>query len=149
MTEDNRRKRSPAICVSYFTFLPSAFEFESVSVAQTEKGLTVTARVSESPSCFEQALCLHTFDMLLACSLLPLVLLIPRSLMNSIVREEGFLTRGAPEEVSTVGIDLLRHRLRGIKVEFYDCAGQLDYAGMHDTFLSRRGYRRHVQQPGA
>ncbi|CAN0491942.1 unnamed protein product, partial [Scytosiphon promiscuus] len=41
-------------------------------------------------------------------------------------------------EVSTVGIELLRHRLRDIRVEFYDCAGQLDYAGMHQTFLSRR-----------
>lgn len=95
--------------------------------------------ISESPSCFEQALCLHSFYILLTCALSPLVLLlIPRSLMNSIVQEKGFLTRGTPEEVSTVGIDLLRHRLRGIKVEFYDCAGQLDYAGMHDIFLSRR-----------
>lgn len=58
--------------------------------------------------------------------------------MNSIIHEKGFLTKGTPEEVSTVGIDLFRHRLRDIKVEFYDCAGQLDYAGMHDIFLSRR-----------
>lgn len=58
--------------------------------------------------------------------------------MNSIVLSKGSPTRGTPEEVSTVGIELLRHRLRGIKVEFYDCAGQLDYAGMHQTFLSRR-----------
>lgn len=47
-------------------------------------------------------------------------------------------TSGTPEEVSTVGIDLLRHRLKGTTVEFYDCAGQVDYAGMHQTFLSRR-----------
>ena len=71
-------------------------------------------------------------------TLLPMVLLVTRSLMNSIVHEKGFLTKGAAEDVSTVGIDLLRHRLGDIKVEFYDCAGQLDYAGMHDIFLSRR-----------
>lgn len=37
-----------------------------------------------------------------------------------------------------MGIELLRHRLKGTTVEFYDCAGQVDYAGMHQTFLSRR-----------
>ncbi|CAM9637542.1 unnamed protein product, partial [Laminaria digitata] len=58
--------------------------------------------------------------------------------MNSIVHSKGSPTKGTPEEVSTVGIELLRHRLRDIRVEFYDCAGQLDYAGMHQTFLSRR-----------
>lgn len=41
-------------------------------------------------------------------------------------------------EVSTVGIELLRHRLRNTTIEFYDCAGQVDYAGMHQTFLSKR-----------
>lgn len=58
--------------------------------------------------------------------------------MNSIALSKGSPTKGTPEEVSTVGINLLRHRLRDIGVEFYDCAGQLDYAGMHQTFLSRR-----------
>lgn len=76
------------------------------------------------------------------CTCLPRTLLpielFTRSLMNSIVQEKGCRTKGTPEEVSTVGIDLLRHRLRDINVEFYDCAGQLDYAGMHDIFLSRR-----------
>lgn len=37
-----------------------------------------------------------------------------------------------------MGIDLIRHRLKGTTVEFYDCAGQVDYAGLHQTFLSRR-----------
>lgn len=37
-----------------------------------------------------------------------------------------------------MGIDLIRHRLKGTTVEFYDCAGQVDYAGMQQTFLSRR-----------
>ena len=37
-----------------------------------------------------------------------------------------------------MGIDLIRHRLQGTTVEFYDCAGQVDYAGMQQTFLSRR-----------
>ena len=58
--------------------------------------------------------------------------------MNSIVHSKGSPTVGTPAEVSTVGIELFRHRLRDIRVEFYDCAGQLDYAGMHQTFLSRR-----------
>ena len=38
-----------------------------------------------------------------------------------------------------MGIELLRHTLvEGTTVEFYDCAGQVDYAGMHQTFVSRR-----------
>lgn len=37
-----------------------------------------------------------------------------------------------------MGIDLIRHRLKGTTVEFYDCAGQVDYTGMQQTFLSRR-----------
>lgn len=60
------------------------------------------------------------------------------SLVNSIISERAFYTKGTPEEVSTVGIDLLRHQLKGTTVEFYDCAGQVDYAGLHQTFLSRR-----------
>lgn len=30
------------------------------------------------------------------------------------------------------------HQLQDTKVEFFDCAGQVDYAGMHQTFLTRR-----------
>lgn len=60
------------------------------------------------------------------------------SLVNSIIYERAFSTKGSPDEISTVGIDLLRHRLKGTTVEFYDCAGQVDYAGLHQTFLSRR-----------
>lgn len=58
--------------------------------------------------------------------------------MNSIVQREGTPTEGTPEEVSTIGIQLRRHELKDVRVEFYDCAGQLDYAGMHQVFLSRR-----------
>ena len=60
------------------------------------------------------------------------------SLMNSIVHGEGMPTEGTPDEVSTIGIHLRRHPLKDVRVEFYDCAGQLDYAGMHQIFLSRR-----------
>ncbi|CAN0570976.1 unnamed protein product, partial [Ectocarpus sp. 12 AP-2014] len=61
------------------------------------------------------------------------------SLLNSIVNERGSRTVGTSEEVSTVGIELRRHRQRnGRTVEFYDCAGQVDYFGMHQTFLTRR-----------
>lgn len=60
------------------------------------------------------------------------------SLMRSLVNGRGSPTEGNPEEASTVGIELLRHRLKDTTVEFYDCAGQLDYVGMHQTFLSRR-----------
>ena len=62
----------------------------------------------------------------------------PCSLMNSIIHEEGRPTKGTAEEVSTVGIELLRHRLGDVRVELYDCAGQIDYAGMRQIFLSRR-----------
>ena len=58
--------------------------------------------------------------------------------MNSIVHGEAKPTEGTPEEVSTIGIQLRRHPLKNVRVEFYDCAGQIDYAGMHQTFLSRR-----------
>ncbi|CBJ25495.1 LRR-GTPase of the ROCO family [Ectocarpus siliculosus] len=61
------------------------------------------------------------------------------SLLNSIVNERGSRTVGTSEEVSTVGIELRRHHQRnGRIVEFYDCAGQVDYYGMHQTFLTRR-----------
>lgn len=60
------------------------------------------------------------------------------SLMNSIIHEEARPTKGTAEEVSTVGIELLRHRLGDVRVELYDCAGQIDYAGMRQIFLSRR-----------
>lgn len=61
-----------------------------------------------------------------------------RSLVKTIVAGRASPTVGTPAKVSTVGIELLRHRLKGTTVEFYDCAGQVDYAGMHQTFLSRR-----------
>lgn len=61
------------------------------------------------------------------------------SLMQSIMEGRGFPTTGPPAEASTVGMELRAHRLQdGTKVEFFDCAGQVDYAGMHQTFLSRR-----------
>lgn len=60
------------------------------------------------------------------------------SLMQSIVAGHGSPTQGTPAQVSTVGIELLRHKLEGTTVEFFDCAGQVDYAGMHQTFLTRR-----------
>ncbi|CAM9890847.1 unnamed protein product [Ectocarpus fasciculatus] len=61
------------------------------------------------------------------------------SLLNSIVNDRGCRTAGTPEDVSTVGIELRRHHQRnGRTVEFYDCAGQVDYYGMHQTFLTRR-----------
>ena len=58
--------------------------------------------------------------------------------MRSIINEAGSPTEGTLEEASTVGIDLRHHLLQGTKVEFYDCAGQVDYAGMQQTFLTRR-----------
>ncbi|CAN0471898.1 unnamed protein product, partial [Laminaria digitata] len=60
------------------------------------------------------------------------------SLMNSIVDGEAKATEGTPEEVSTIGIQLQRHPLNDVRVEFYDCAGQIDYAGMNQIFLSGR-----------
>ncbi|CAM9487752.1 unnamed protein product [Scytosiphon promiscuus] len=60
------------------------------------------------------------------------------SLVNSIVEGRACATRGTAAEASTVGIDLIRHNLKGATIEFYDCAGQVDYYGMHQTFLTRR-----------
>lgn len=62
----------------------------------------------------------------------------PCSLINSIVKGRAAPTLGEPEETSTVGIELRTHEFGTTTVEFYDCAGQLDYAGMHQTFLSSR-----------
>lgn len=47
-------------------------------------------------------------------------------------------TAGPSGDTSNVGVDLHSCQLNETKVEFYDCAGQVDYAGMHQTFLSRR-----------
>lgn len=58
--------------------------------------------------------------------------------MRSIVHERANATEGTAYEVSTVGVDLLRHQIDDTRVEFYDCAGQLDYAGMQQVFLSGR-----------
>ncbi|CAN0383216.1 unnamed protein product [Ascophyllum nodosum] len=60
------------------------------------------------------------------------------SLMESIIKGTKSPTEGTLEEASTVGIDLRHHLLQGTKIEFYDCAGQVDYAGMHQTFLTQR-----------
>lgn len=40
--------------------------------------------------------------------------------------------------MSTKGIELHRDVINGTTIEFYDCAGQVDYYGMHQTFLTRR-----------
>ena len=58
--------------------------------------------------------------------------------MRSIINEASCATEGTLYETSTVGIELSPHQLQGTKIEFYDCAGQVDYAGMHQTFLTRR-----------
>ena len=60
------------------------------------------------------------------------------SLMQSIVAGHGSPTKGTPAQASTVGIELLLHKLQDTTVEFFDCAGQVDYAGMHQIFLTRR-----------
>lgn len=60
------------------------------------------------------------------------------SLINSIINGHPAPTEGKPEEATTVGIDVQSHDLENTTVEFYDCAGQLDYYGMHQIFLSKR-----------
>ena len=59
--------------------------------------------------------------------------------MKSIMAGEGSPTQGTSDEASTVGIDIHCHQSpQGMAVEFYDCGGQVDYAGMHQVFLTRR-----------
>ncbi|CAN0097131.1 unnamed protein product, partial [Ascophyllum nodosum] len=60
------------------------------------------------------------------------------SLMRSIIKGASSPTEGTLYEASTVGIELSTYLLQGTEIEFYDCAGQVDYAGMHQTFLTRR-----------
>ncbi|CAM9844456.1 unnamed protein product, partial [Scytosiphon promiscuus] len=60
------------------------------------------------------------------------------SLVTSMVQRTGTRTTGESRDVSTKGIELHRHQIKGTTVEFYDCAGQVDYYGMHQTFLTRR-----------
>lgn len=60
------------------------------------------------------------------------------SLKKSIISRRANRTEGAPEEASTEGIDVYSHQLENVSVEFYDCAGQLDYGGMLQVFLTRR-----------
>ena len=61
-----------------------------------------------------------------------------RSLVGSMIAGKGIPTGITSDEVSTVGIELRRHLLDGTTVGFYGCAGQVDYAGMHQTFLTPR-----------
>ena len=58
--------------------------------------------------------------------------------MRSIIKGASSPTVGTLYEASTVGIELSPYLLEETQIEFYDCAGQVDYAGMHQTFLSRR-----------
>ena len=58
--------------------------------------------------------------------------------MRSLVAGTQSPTEENPEEASTVGIELFPHLPQGTKIEFYDCAGQVDYAGMHQAFLTQR-----------
>ncbi|CAM9253300.1 unnamed protein product, partial [Sphacelaria rigidula] len=60
------------------------------------------------------------------------------SLMQSIIAGCGSPTTGTTAEASTVGVELHPHQLEDTAVEFFDCAGQVDYAGMHQTFLTRQ-----------
>lgn len=60
------------------------------------------------------------------------------SLMKSIVKGYGSPTAANIVEASTVGIELVHHQHKDTTVEFFDCAGQVDYAGMHQTFLTPR-----------
>lgn len=58
--------------------------------------------------------------------------------MESIISRRANPTEGTLEEASTEGIDVRPHKLENTSVEFYDCAGQVDYGGMHQVFLTRR-----------
>ena len=61
-----------------------------------------------------------------------------KSLVETIDAGIGSRTEENAGISSTVGIELRRRELSGTTVEFYDCAGQVDYYGMHQTFLTQR-----------
>ena len=55
--------------------------------------------------------------------------------MKSIMAGKGQLTR--EEERETVGVSVQGHLFRsGTDVKFYDLAGQVDYCGLHQLFLT-------------
>lgn len=58
--------------------------------------------------------------------------------MESIISKSANRTEGTPQEASTEGIEVRPHQLKNTSVEFYDCAGQVDYGGMQQVFLTRR-----------
>lgn len=60
------------------------------------------------------------------------------SLMQCIIARRGSPTKGTAAQASTVGMKLHPHQLQITDVEVFDCPGQVDYAGMHQTFLTRR-----------
>ena len=57
------------------------------------------------------------------------------SLMKSMMASKGKLTRG--EERETVGVSVQGYQFTsGTDVRFYDLAGQVDYYGLHQLFLT-------------
>ena len=58
--------------------------------------------------------------------------------MGSIIKGDYYTTEGTLEEARTVGIKLSPRMPHRTKIEFYDCAGHVDYAGMHQILLTRR-----------
>lgn len=58
--------------------------------------------------------------------------------MKSIMSRHAYRTEETSEEAGTQGIGVHPHELENTSVDFYDCAGQIDYAGMQEVFLTGR-----------
>jgi len=60
----------------------------------------------------------------------------PRSLIKTILAGSGTLVQGS--ELETVGVEISDYNLEGTATKFYDLAGQVDYYGLHQLFVTER-----------
>lgn len=60
----------------------------------------------------------------------------PRSLIKTILAGSGKLAQG--NELETVGVEISDYTLAGKSTKFYDLAGQVDYYGLHQLFMTER-----------
>ena len=60
----------------------------------------------------------------------------PSSLINTILAGSGKLAQGS--ELETVGVEISDYNRAGQSTKFYDLAGQMNYYGLHQLFVTER-----------